>query len=195
MAEPLPAAMERVLDAVVGVLVQAGFQPVLVGALAAWAWGHPRTTGDLDVVVLVAPAAEGKVQAALRSLPWPVEDVVQHDFGRRHRVLAPDLPVEVFLAPPMPLQQRELDRSVPIRFGEKTYRVLSLEDFLLRKLVNLKVRTDPNDKLDILVAVMRNRSRLDLEYLRLHCKSQRVCGLLQAYLEEADRAAEGSTAT
>lgn len=189
--------MSETLAPVVEALEGAGFEPLLVGALAAWAWGHPRTTGDLDLVVLAAASDEGRVRDALQALGWPVHGPERDDFGRRFRVDAPLLPVEVFLAPPMEVQRREHARAVPVELAGRSYRVLSKEDFVLRKLVNLRVRSDSSDKTDILMAIARNWEGFDFAYVRRHCAVQRVCGAFEAFVQEAEaqRGREGARAT
>lgn len=179
--------MSDTLSSVVSALERAGFEPVLVGALAAWAWAHPRTTGDLDLVVLAEPAQESRVEAALRDLDWPVHGPERTEFGRRYRVEAPLLPVEVFVAPPLELQRRELERAVRLEFGGRTHRVLSPEDFLLRKLVNMRLRSDPHDRGDALATLVKNWDRFDFDYVRRHCGPHRVCGRFEAFVEEAGR--------
>lgn len=179
-----PDSITKVLDPVVEAIEARGFPIILVGALAAWVWGHPRTTNDLDVVVMVGRGEENAVRDALLPLGWPVSPLERNDFGRRYLVAAP-MPVEVFLAPAMPLQQREFARAVPLRLGPRDYRILSKEDFILRKLVNLKVRNDTNDALDLLAVMMRHRADLDEAYIRQHCAVQRVCGMYDGLVARA----------
>lgn len=184
---PLPEPMSDTLSRVASALEGAGYEPVLVGALAAWAWAHPRTTGDLDLVVLAEPTEEPRIEAALRTLGWPVHGPEHSEFGRRFRVEGPLLPVEVFVAPPLELQRRERDRAVSVELGARTHRVLSPEDFVLRKLVNMKLRADPHDRTDALATLVKNWDRFDFEYVRRNCGPHRVCGRFEAFAEEARR--------
>lgn len=63
-----PSLLLRVLGDVYGRVEQLGISPVVAGGLAVSYWGHPRSTQDIDLAVLVSDQTQfevGLVQAKL----------------------------------------------------------------------------------------------------------------------------------
>ncbi|MCJ7569661.1 MAG: hypothetical protein MUO58_19300, partial [Anaerolineales bacterium] len=48
-------------------LEEAGIPYLIGGALATWAWGEPRTTRDVDMVVEIPPGAAKALSRALKN--------------------------------------------------------------------------------------------------------------------------------
>lgn len=183
-ALPVDAGLVEILDRIVAPCEREGRRYMLVGALAAFAWADARTTGDLDVAVSLEGQPPETMAAQLATSGWPVHGPVRSEFGQAYRVAAPLLPVEVFLLPPTPLHDRELARALEVDFAGRTFRVVSPEDFVLRKLVNMKLRRDPNDRRDAWGTLYKGWESFDFGYVRQHCAVQRVCGWFEALVED-----------
>lgn len=53
MSHPAPGGAFEALRTLAATLDASGFRYMIVGGLATFAWGEPRTTRDFDVAVLV----------------------------------------------------------------------------------------------------------------------------------------------
>jgi hypothetical protein len=164
------------LRRITGALHSAGVSFMLVGALAAFAWGQPRTTRDLDIVADTRGPDETRVRSALEAAGFMVEGPVPGEFGRRFRLTGGTLPAEVFLSAGTPLQKREFQRARMVRFGDREYPVISPEDLVIRKLVNLRVRKKTTDLDDLQSVLFKQWETFDAQYLRDNCAPHRVCG-------------------
>lgn len=155
---------------------------MLVGAYAVAAHGFPRASGDIDFVVHLPFSEHGRVREILeRERLADIHERVDELWGKR---LAADLPsgltLEVFFTPVNPVHDREYARRVMVQLHGEQIPVLSPEDLVLRKLVNIRLRRglDYDDAVGVLA---RQGSRLDLAYLRAHAGFYRV----QEHLERA----------
>ncbi len=159
---------------------------MVVGAFAAMAYGHPRTTTDIYVVLHLPFAERGSIVPLAEELgSGPVEERQDPQWGQRLVTLLPSgVELELFFTKGHPYYAREFERRVLITFRGEQIPFLSPEDLILRKLVNSTLRTKHN--IDDAVNVARVQAdRLDAGYLREHCGVHRVCDLLEDILEEA----------
>ena len=60
-----PSLLLRVLDEIYGAIERLGVSPVVAGGLAVSYWGHPRSTQDIDLAILVSSITE--ISAGLRA--------------------------------------------------------------------------------------------------------------------------------
>lgn len=162
---------------------------MLVGAYAVAAHGFPRATGDIDFVVHLPFEERERVRSVIaKSEATNIHERVDPQWGKR---LAADLPsgltIEIFLTPRSQVHDREYERRVTIDLEGEPTPVLSAEDLVLRKLVNVRLRrgVDFDDAIGILV---RQGSRLDFAYLRAHAGFYRVGELLTRAIKEAEGA-------
>ncbi|HEV8359273.1 MAG TPA: nucleotidyl transferase AbiEii/AbiGii toxin family protein [Candidatus Thermoplasmatota archaeon] len=129
----LPPSALGVLRRVVESLEAAGFETMLVGGLATFAWGEPRTTRDLDVAVRLAGRGATDVARALNRVGAEPQGPFSTDFGPRFILPFKDgLPVDVFLADEF--QADEFARRRRVTTGDATFWVLSPEDLVASKL-------------------------------------------------------------
>jgi hypothetical protein len=114
-----------------------------------------------------------------------IHDRTDPQWGKR---VAADLPsgltLEVFFTPPNPVHDREYSRRVTVLLGGEGIPVLSPEDLVLRKLVNIRLRhgIDYDDAVGILA---RQGARIDLAYLRAHAGFYRVHEHLERAIKDA----------
>lgn len=80
-----PSLLLRVLEDVYGRVDALGVTPVVAGVLAVAYWGHPRSTQDIDLAVVVSD--NSNFEAGLRQLqltPAKSGRVVDLGFVRQH---------------------------------------------------------------------------------------------------------------
>lgn len=166
----------------------------VLGGIAVQHWGEPRTTLDIDVVVLVPPALEDDFLRNVTKkfqprLPAAVE------FAKKHRILlvstSSGIPVDLSLGIEG-YEEDALTRAVSVSFaGLPPVRVVSAEDLIIHKCVAGRAR----DIEDIERVLLRQKLKLDMRYIR---KWLRAFGSIveghniQALFESALRKARAS---
>ncbi len=171
-----------------GALGEADLPYMVVGAFAAAAYGEPRFSQDLDIVIHLPFADSERVQAVMEAAGCnEFQERRDPQWGHRLVAMTPEeIPIEFFFTPDHPLFNREFDRRRLVDVGEGSAWFASAEDMILRKLVNTKLRRK-HDLRDAVAMLAVQGNGIDLAYLRAHCRPQRVCALLEAAIEEARR--------
>ena len=137
----------------------------LLGGLAVQHWGEPRTTLDIDIIVLVPTTDEdGFLRAVLQQFRPRLPDAFA--FAKRSRILlvstSSGIPVDLSLGIPG-YEEEVLSRAVPVSFAGLTpVRVVSPEDLIVHKCVAGRAR----DIEDIERVLVRQKVALDLRYIR-----------------------------
>jgi predicted nucleotidyltransferase len=137
----------------------------VLGGLALQHWGEPRTTQDVDMVVLVPSKQEDDLlQALLRRFRPRMADALS--FAKQHRVLmiktSSDVPVDISLGIPG-YEEEALRRASKVSFnGLPPITILSAEDLIIHKCVAGR----PRDIEDVERVLVRQRVNLDLRYIR-----------------------------
>ncbi|MCA1814534.1 MAG: hypothetical protein LC624_11390, partial [Halobacteriales archaeon] len=137
--EPPEGAFDT-LRRLVAVLERAGIPYMVVGGLASFAWGDPRTTRDFDIAVVVDEepgVVGGKVRGVLASAGVEPLGPYSTAFGMRYVLPFPALPFDVFL----------VGREDAIEFVRRRQQniagmalwFVSPEDFVASKLRNAKL--------------------------------------------------------
>lgn len=158
-------ALKIVMDRVEGL----GLSPVIAGGLAVAYWGHPRSTQDIDLAVLVSDHAifeSGLLQANL--LPVKGGRVVDLGFVKvsqwKIRLEEDYIDCEVdFLISDSSYHKLAIERAVNCEFSgiDITLRVLRCEDLLLFKAASGRLI----DLADIKTLYELQRESLDFDYL------------------------------
>jgi len=137
----------------------------VLGGIAVQHWGEPRTTLDIDIVVLVPSAMEDSfLQAVLGQFCPRLPDAFA--FAKRNRILlvstSVGIPVDLSLGIPG-YEEEALSRTVPVSFaGLSPVRVVSAEDLIIHKCVAGR----PRDIEDVERVLVRQKFKLDLRYIR-----------------------------
>lgn len=137
----------------------------VLGGLALQHWGEPRTTQDVDIVVLLPSGQEDDVlQAILQRFQPRMADALS--FAKQYRVLlvrtSSDVPVDIALGIPG-YEEQALQRSTKVSFnGLPPISILSAEDLIIHKCVAGR----PRDIEDVERVLLRQRVNLDLRYIR-----------------------------
>lgn len=137
MVKPSVASLGRSLEATVELLRLARVPYMVIGALAIGIWGRPRTTLDVDVVVLTDQsglrrlASEARRKAFVVDEEWAKLNPMIRD--TQIRLLHRSLPVDLIL--PMDRHDRgAFKRRKRRRWRDRIVWVVSPEDLILQKL-------------------------------------------------------------
>jgi hypothetical protein len=164
------------LRLVIEALNAAGVEYLIGGAIAEWAWGEPRATQDLDLVVNIPIKAINKLSKELkkRDMLIPAEIILDTILEERadipinaihmHSGLKADLyPVrEEDELRQSAFQRRELvDYGPPIG---KVY-IHSPEDLILYKLMYFGLSQQSKHSRDIAAILKSKRNELDMSYI------------------------------
>lgn len=142
-----------------------GVPYAVLGGVAVQHWGEPRTTRDVDVVVMVpSQKMDDFLNAAVRRFRPRLPDALT--FARRNHILListeDDIPVDISLGIPG-YEEEVIRRAVPVSFsGLPSIRLLSAEDLLIHK----SVAGRPRDVEDVERILVRQRLKVDLRYIR-----------------------------
>lgn len=166
-----PSLLLRVLGDVYGRVERLGVSPVVAGGLAVSYWGHPRSTQDIDLAVLVSddvrfesglrqakllPAKSGRIfdLGFVRVSQWMVTLEQEHI----------DCEID-FLMSNSSYHRAAIGRAIRCEFPgvEKPLRVLSCEDLLIFKAASGRLI----DLADIETLVDLHERTLDYGYLRM----------------------------
>jgi hypothetical protein len=157
-------------------LQSAGIEYMIGGAIAGWAWGEPRATQDLDLVVNIPMDSVVALANELKKRDMPVPPEIILDALLENRT---DLPVNVIhmysglkadLFPVRAedeLRQLAFRRRQAVDFGEpigKVY-VHSPEDLIIYKLIYFSISEQPKHVRDITAILRAQKNLLDLVYI------------------------------
>jgi hypothetical protein len=161
---------------VIEALEAAGVEYLIGGAIAEWAWGEPRATQDLDLVVNIPIKAINKLSKELkkRDMIIPAEIILDSILEERgdipinaihmHSGLKADLyPVREGDE----LRQSAFQRREQVDYGPPIGKVYihSPEDLILYKLIYFGLSQQSKHSRDIAAILKSKRNELDLEYI------------------------------
>jgi predicted nucleotidyltransferase len=150
---------------VASVLEEQKIPYAVLGGVALQHWGEPRTTQDVDIVVLVPSDEEEPFLKRVLSRFQPrIPDALS--FAKRHRVLliatAGAIPIDLSLGIPG-YEEEVMRRASGVSFaGLPPVRVVSPEDLIIHKCVAGRAR----DIEDIQRVLIRQQLKVDLHYIR-----------------------------
>lgn len=158
------ASLGRSLEAMADLLRQAGIPYMVIGGLAVAVWGRPRTTLDVDIVVLTNQpglkqlASQAAKKAFLVDEEWAERNPMIRE--TQLRLLHKNLPVDLIL--PMDRHDQEaLKRRKRKQWRGRVIWFISPEDLVLQK---LKVGR-PRDFEDALSIWQQQGKAIDKRYL------------------------------
>lgn len=168
-----PLFVRQVIDA----LQAAGVDYLIGGALAVWAWGEPRSTMDLDLVVRLPVEAVNALSAELaqRGLLVPPEVFLDNLLEDRGDLAVnavhpfSGLKAELFpLRAGDDLRRSALARRRLVNLGPEIGEVYvhAPEDLILYKLLYTSLSQQSKHVRDILSILRSHPDTLDLAYLR-----------------------------
>ncbi|NIM94725.1 MAG: hypothetical protein GTO18_13575 [Anaerolineales bacterium] len=167
---------EDFINLVIAAVETAGVDYMIGGAVAAWAWGEPRATLDLDIVVNIPLEAVGQLSKELekRDMLVPEEVILDNIMDDQA-----DLPINAihmhsgYKADLYPLRKGDelrisaFDRRQKIDLGEPLGQVYlhSPEDLIIYKLWYYSISQQTKHIRDITSIVMTLGDELDYTYI------------------------------
>ncbi len=157
-------------------LEAAGVEYLIGGAIAEWAWGEPRATQDLDLVIKLPIKAAGRLSRELkkRNMLIPVDIILDAMVEDRADIplnaihMYSGLKADLYLMRDGDmLRQSAFQRRVRVDYGPpigKVY-VHSPEDLILYKLMYLGLSGQPKHARDIAAILRAKKNQLDFGYI------------------------------
>jgi hypothetical protein len=146
------------------------------GAIAEWAWGEPRATQDLDVVINLPIKSIGKLSRELEKRDMLVPADIILDTIAEHRADIPlnaihmysGLKADLYLMREGDaLRQSAFKRRVLVDYGSPIGKVFvhAPEDLIIYKLMYLGLSGQPKHARDIAAIMKANKGNLELKYI------------------------------
>jgi hypothetical protein len=164
------------LKLVIEALNAAGVEYLIGGAIAEWAWGEPRATQDLDLVVNIPIKSVNKLSRELekRDMLIPAEIILDNILEERA-----DIPINAIhmysglkadLYPVREgdeLRQSAFQRREQVDYGPPIGKVYihSPEDLILYKLMYFGLSQQSKHSRDIAAILKSKKTELDLDYI------------------------------
>jgi len=165
-----PSLLMNALERVFQLVASWGMSPVVAGGLAVSYWGHPRSTRDIDLAILVASIDD--FESRLRQsgfVPAKPQHVAQLGSAQvaQWRMALQEASIDIdiyFLISSSPYHRLAIHRAseCDLPGTQSTMRVLTCEDLLLFKAKSGRMI----DLADIEVLLELQRDQLDFEYLK-----------------------------
>lgn len=162
-----------VLDA----LEAAGVPYLIGGAVAAWAWGEPRATRDLDLVVRIPEGADEELSEEFRGrgMELPPDIIREHMNEKRGHVplnvihASSGYKADLYLVRDGDLFREEaFQRRVQVDLGPALGEVYlhTPEDLIINKLVYYSISRQTKHLRDITAIVKTLRDELDKDHIQ-----------------------------
>jgi hypothetical protein len=189
---------DQFVKLVLAALEAADVPYMIGGAVAAWAWGEPRATRDLDVVVQVPVELVNRLSEELtaRDMLVPAEIILNHLLDNRA-----DIPINAIhihsgykadiylLREGDTLRKEAFQRRKLVDLGPVLGKVYlhSPEDLIVYKLWYYSLSQQTKHLRDISSIVVTLRDELDYDYIRRWAVEKGVNALWDELLERIDK--------
>jgi hypothetical protein len=164
------------LKLILEALEAASVEYLIGGAVAEWAWGEPRATQDLDLVIDLPVKSTGRFSRELEKRDMLVPADIILDAMMEDRA---DIPLSAihmysgfkadlyFMREGDALRQSAFQRRMLVDYGPPVGKVYihSPEDLILYKLIYLGLSGQPKHARDIAAILRAKKDQLDLGYV------------------------------
>jgi hypothetical protein len=171
-----PLDITGFLKLILETLEVSGVEYMIGGAIAEWAWGEPRATQDLDIVINLPIKVIGRFSKELekRNMLVPADIILDTMMDDRA-----DIPLNAIhmysgfkadlylMRAGDKLRQSAFERRVKVDYGPPIGKVYihSAEDLILYKLMYLGLSGQPKHARDIGAILRAKKNQLDLRYI------------------------------
>lgn len=171
-----PLDITGFLKLILEALEVSGVEYMIGGAIAEWAWGEPRATQDLDIVINLPIKAIGRFSKELekRNMLVPADIILETMMDDRADIplnaihMYSGLKADLYLMRDGDkLRQSAFEQRVKVDYGPpigKVY-VHSPEDLILYKLMYLGLSGQPKHARDIAAILRAKKNQLNLMYV------------------------------
>jgi hypothetical protein len=171
-----PLDIVEFLKLVIDALESAGIEYLIGGAIAAWAWGEPRATQDLDLVVDIPFEAVTRLSNELKARDMLVPPEIILDALIENRADVPINAIHIYSglkADLYPIRNGDelrrdaFQRRLEIDFGPPIGKVFvhSPEDLIIYKLLYFSLSQQPKHIRDIAAILRTKKNHLDFGYI------------------------------
>ena len=171
-----PLDIREFLKLVIDALEAAGVEYLIGGAIAEWAWGEPRATQDLDLVVNIPLRAINKLSKELEKRNMLIPADVIRDSILEDRAHIPINAIHRYSglkADLYPLREGDelrlsaFQRRQRVDYGPPIGKVYihSPEDLILYKLIYFGLSQQPKHSRDIAAILRTKKDQLDFGYI------------------------------
>ncbi len=171
-----PLDLAGFLKLVLEALDAAGVEYLIGGAIAEWAWGEPRATQDLDLVVKIPIKAVNKLSKELEKRDMLISAEIILDAILEDRADIPinaihmhsGLKADLYLVRDGDeLRQSAFRRRVQVDYGPPIGKVYihSPEDLILYKLIYFGLSQQSKHSRDIAAILKSQKNELDMNYI------------------------------
>ena len=192
---PKPPDIVEFLRLVIDALESAGIDYLVGGAIAAWAWGEPRATQDLDLVVDIPFEAVTRLSNELETRDMLVPPEIILDALVEDRA---DIPINAIhshgglkadlypIRAGDELRREAFKRRLEIDFGPPIGNIFihSPEDLILYKLQFFSMNQQPKHIRDITSILQAKKNQLDLGYIEKWVNQLGLTAIWHELLEE-----------
>jgi len=176
-------------------LDSAGIPYMVSGSMASSAWGEPRASYDIDIVIDPSPEQLRAFVASLDDEFYVNAEAAEEALQTRGIFNVIDatggMKADLIMRKERPFSIEEFGRRRPRRMSEFRFMVLSPEDSILSKLEWSKKGDSARQFDDALRVARLRRDELDVEYLRRWAKELGVSEALERLLEETEPQEDG----
>ncbi|MEO8356164.1 MAG: hypothetical protein ABI621_09635 [Chloroflexota bacterium] len=171
-----PLGLASFLKLVIEALEAAGVEYLIGGAIAEWAWGEPRSTQDLDLVVNIPIKSINKLSKELkkRDILIPAEIILDTILEDRADIpinaihMYSGLKADLFpVRDGDELRQSAFRRREQVDYGPPIGKVYihSPEDLILYKLMYFALSQQSKHSRDIAAILKSKKNELDMDYI------------------------------
>lgn len=156
--------MDQVIQTIVPLLRRLEIPYVVIGGVASAIRGKPRTTADLDMVLLAPQKKVGTLLMALREAGFGVPSTAKATIlsGRPRKLPLGKWSVDIRLAS-VELDRQAIRRAKNADIYHTRMKIASAEDVILYKLARL----EDVDRSDIRGIITRTKGHLDKRYMKM----------------------------
>jgi hypothetical protein len=160
----------EVFQEILGRLRELGIAYALTGSYASTYWGEPRSTHDIDLVVMVTADQAAALAEAAGSAYYADPEMAREAPGHTNHFnfihLETGLKIDFWVVGPSAYDRESFARRLAPEEGRPLLVVLAPEDVILSKLLWTRAGGGERHWHDIRGIIRMRGARLDLQYLR-----------------------------